>query len=164
MRSSRPFFLSVLSIAVAVSALIMMPSTHAADEEHEGESHDTKANAMQPVEADMHEFMEYAFEPFFHELKESMAESPKDKKAWKPVKANSLILAENGNLLMLRGPDEKKSEWNKIAADLRDQGKLLYQAAKKRDYAVARKEYVTFVAKCNVCHEKFAEGEHMQKP
>lgn len=119
---------------------------------------------MKPVEDDVHEFMEYAFEPFFHELKESMAEAPKDKQAWKPVKANSLILAENGNLLMLRGPQENNAEWNTLAANLRDQGQLLYQAAKKRDYKVARRHYESFVANCNDCHNEFAEGEHLQKP
>lgn len=125
---------------------------------------DNAKPSLKPVEDDMHEFMEYAFEPFFHELKETMAQPPADKRAWKPVKANSLILAENGNLLMLRGPDEDKDDWNRIAADLRDQGGLLYQAAKKRDYAVARKQYEGFVAKCNECHEQFADGEHIQKP
>lgn len=162
MRAAKSLTFSVVAVSIVIGGLIYLPSTHAADEEHETKSQ--AAHAMKPVEADVHEFMEYAFEPFFHELKESLAESPKDKKAWVPVKANSLILAENGNLLMLRGPDEGKAEWNKISADLRDQGKLLYQAAKKRDYEVARKEYVSFVAKCNVCHEKFADGEHMQKP
>ena len=119
---------------------------------------------LRPVEDDMHEFMEYAFEPYFHELRESLAKPPENGKAWKPVKATSLVLAENGNLLMLRGPEEGRDAWNQIAADLRDQGELLYQAARKRDYDEARKQYVGFVAKCNDCHNKFADGEHLQKP
>lgn len=120
--------------------------------------------AMVAVESDVHEFMEYAFEPFFHSLKESLAHQPADKKAWKPIKANSLILAENGNLLMLRGPEEDKAAWNALAAKLREEGKLLYQSAKKRDYELARRHYVNFVTSCNACHEKFADGEHIQTP
>lgn len=121
---------------------------------------------LAPVEDDMHEFMEYAFEPFFKDLRTSMKAEPADKKAWKPVKANSLILAENGNLLMMRGPKDgvEKQEWNALAADLREHGRLLYKQAKKRDYALARKHYEAFITKCNACHEKFADGEHMLKP
>lgn len=121
---------------------------------------------LAPVEDDMHEFMEYAFEPFFKELRATMKSEPADRNAWKPVKANSLILAENGNLLMMRGPEdgEEKRAWNALAADLREHGRLLYQQAKKRDYTQARKHYEAFVTKCNACHEKFADGEHMLKP
>ena len=103
------------ALIFCVSLAVNLPRSISADEEG-------NAPRMKPVEDDVHEFMEYAFEPFFHALKESMAEAPKDGKAWKPVKANSLILAENGNLLMLRGPEENNAEWNKLAADLRDQG------------------------------------------
>jgi hypothetical protein len=120
---------------------------------------------LEPVEADMHEFMEYAFEPFYKSLRESMKSEPADKRAWKPVKANSLVLAENGNLLMMRGPDgDDKKAWNALATDMREHGRLLYQQAKKRDYTQARKHYETFITKCNACHEKFADGKHMLKP
>jgi len=149
---------SVLIIFVLIFGIAIVSNTQAEEEEV------TYNLPLEPVEADMHEFMEYAFEPFFHELKESMAEAPADKKSWVPVKAHSLILAEAGNLLMLRGPDENKAEWNQLAKELRDQGKLLYAAAKKRDYDSSRKQYEAFVTKCNACHEKFAEGEHIQKP
>ena len=158
MNTTKRISLCIATVFTVILGLVMMPSTHAADE-------DVKpAGKMQPVEDDVHEFMEYAFEPFFHELKKSLAAPPKDKRAWVPVKANSLILAENGNLLMLRGPDEGKAAWNQLSVELRDQGKLLYQAAKKRDFETARRHYEVFVSKCNACHQKFAEGEHIQKP
>ena len=121
-----------------------------------------ETTSQEPVEADVHEFMEYAFEPFFESLKDSLASEPKDRKAWKAVKANSLILAENGNLLMLRGPKEHSKKWNELSAAMRDQGKHVYRGGKKRDYQSTRKAFVSFVAKCNACHEAFADGEHMQ--
>ena len=122
------------------------------------------AITMAPVESDVHEFMEYAFEPFFHALRSALQEAPADKNAWKPVKANALVLAENGNLLMLRGPEENTKAWNQLAAEMRDQGQRLYQAAKKRDYTASRQQYERFVEKCNACHQAFADGEHLQKP
>lgn len=119
---------------------------------------------MEPVEADMHEFMEYAFEPFFKQLKQAMKEEPANRKAWVPIKATSLILAENGNLLMLRGPEEKKPEWDALSQQLRAEGQKLYQSAKKRDFELTTKHYKQFVSNCNACHEKFADGKHIQKP
>ena len=119
---------------------------------------------MQAVESDVHEFMEYAVEPFFKQLKSSLASPPQDKKAWVPVKANSLVLAEGGNLLMLRAPEERAAQWNTLAAELRVQGRALYLAGKKRDFDSAKKEFATFVEKCNACHQQFADGEYIQEP
>lgn len=145
----------LLAFLTLASLSMVLPTSKAADKQK-----------PQPVavEDDVHEFMEYAFEPFFHDLKSSLAAAPKNNKGWKAVKANALILAENGNLLMLRAPDEDAAEWNELSAQLRDQGGKLYRAAKKRDYDVAHAEYVKFVTACNQCHERFADGEHMQKP
>ena len=93
-----------LLVLMFLFGIVVVSNTQAEDEEV------THSLPLEPVEADMHEFMEYAFEPFFHELKDSMANPPANKKAWVPVKANALVLAEAGNLLMLRGPEEDKAE------------------------------------------------------
>jgi len=129
-----------------------------------GRAQDSDDPVMEPVEFDVHEFMEYAFEPTFAQLKEALAQKPADRKAWMPVKASALLLAENGNLLMLRPPEEETNEWNRLSAELRDSGGELYAAAKTRDYPTTRQKYVNFVHKCNACHEQFADGEHLQEP
>jgi hypothetical protein len=46
----------------------------------------------QPVEMDMHEFMEYVFQPTYKRLKSSMASEPADN-VWKGIKSDALILA-----------------------------------------------------------------------
>lgn len=153
------YFLSSTALLV-IAGVAILSDSRAADAGSQAKS----STALMPVEDDVHEFMEYAFEPPFTQLKASLSEVPKDNKVWKLVKASSLILAENGNLLMLRGPEEDTDTWNQFAAELRDQGKLLYQAAKKRDFDSSKKHYAGFVAKCNACHETFADGEHIQKP
>lgn len=147
-----------IGVFLSVGYAVMLPQAEAAD------GSQPAGHEMQAVEDDVHEFMEYAVEPFFKQLKSSLKEPPKNKRAWVSVKANSLILAENGNLLMLRGPQKEVAQWNTLAAALRDQGQLLYYAAKKRDFGTSKKHYVNFVTKCNACHEKFADGEHIQKP
>src|SRR5579862_5043618 len=57
-----------------------------------------------PVDRSMHEFMEYYFQPTYLRLKPVMAAAPADNAGWKAIKADSLLLAEGGNLLLLRTP------------------------------------------------------------
>jgi len=116
------------------------------------------------VEKDMHEFMEYVFEPTYNRLKAHMATEPADTPAWKGIKSDSLILAESGNLLLGRLPEEGGADWMQFSVQVRDLGGQLYQAAKKKDYRSARQHYTTMLTKCNACHEKFAGGEHQLAP
>lgn len=117
-----------------------------------------------PVEPDMHEFMEYVFQPTFKRLQPAMAAVPADNQGWKAIKAESLILAESGNLLLIRKPEEDVADWVKHSVQVRDFGGQLYRAAKAKDYPTARKHYEAMVRNCNACHEQFAGGEHILTP
>ena len=119
-----------------------------------------------PVEADMHEFMEYVFEPPYKRLKASLAAAPAadDRAAWKAIKSDSLILAEAGNLLLGRPPEKDAADWNSHSMKVRDTGALLYSAAKKKDAVEARKQWAGLLENCNACHKQFAGGEHMLEP
>ena len=123
-----------------------------------------QAAAPQAVEKDMHEFMEYVFQPTYLRLKQAMAAEPADNKAWKPIKADSLILAEGGNLLLMRAPEKDAAAWNELSAAVRDAGAGLYAAAKKKDFQAARPHYEQMLKKCNACHDQFADGEHQLAP
>jgi hypothetical protein len=96
-----------------------------------------KKDAAKPVESDMHEFMEYLFSPTFKRLKPAIAASPTDNKGWKAIKADSLVLAEGGNLLLMRPPEKDATDWVKHSVQVRDLGGQLYEAAKAKDYAAA---------------------------
>lgn len=122
-----------------------------------------KADAV-PVEEDMHEFMEYVFQPTYKRLKASMAATEKDNGTWKNIKSDSLILAEGGNLLLIRGPESDEKDWNKHATTVRDFGGQLYRAAKKKDDAESQKVYRLMIKNCNDCHQQFAGGEHQLTP
>jgi hypothetical protein len=122
------------------------------------------ANRPVPVDDDMHHFMEYIFEPNYKLLKQHLAEAPADKQAWKPVKAGSLTLAEGGNLLLMRTPDEDAAMWQQFSVDVRDVASQLYRAAGKQEYEAARGHYTKMLTKCNACHDHFADGEHQLKP
>lgn len=120
--------------------------------------------AAKPVEADMHEFMEYVFQPTYLRLKPAMASEPKDRGGWKSIKADSLSLAEAGNLLLGRSPEKDDKVWDELSIAVRESGGSLYQAAKKKDYKEARQHFETMLKKCNACHDKYAGGEHQLSP
>ena len=124
----------------------------------------TADNDIQPVDDDMHHFMEYVFEPSYKRLKAAMAAEPSDKQAWKGIKGDALTLAECANLLAMRMPKENGYGWKPFSLQVRGHGSQLYQAARKSDYPAARKAYTSMLQQCNACHKKFADGEHQLTP
>jgi hypothetical protein len=117
-----------------------------------------------PVESDMHEFMEYVFEPPYKRLKPLLAGESIDKAGWKSIKSDSLILAEACNLLNGRTAEKEVAEWNAHAKKVRESGSALYTAAKKKDTDEAKKQWAGMLENCNACHKQFAGGEHMLQP
>jgi hypothetical protein len=117
-----------------------------------------------PVEADMHEFMEYVFEPPYKRLKPLLVSESIDKAGWKSIKSDALILAEAGNLLIGRTSEKEVAEWNALSQKVRESGSALYAAAKKKDNGDAKKQWVGLLENCNACHKQFAGGEHMLQP
>jgi len=128
------------------------------------ESKVAESSKEAPVEEDMHEFMEYVFQPPYKRLKAALASEPADKNAWKPIKSDSLILAESANLLLSRVPADDGQDWIAHAIAVRSAGSDLYQAAKKRDYAATRSSFGSMLTKCNACHEQFEDGKHILTP
>lgn len=118
----------------------------------------------EPVEPDMHEFMEYVFQPTYRRLKVSMATAPTENRGWSPIKADALSLAESSNLLFNRGPEDEAADWAKHATEARDAGGELYRAAKSRNFELSREKYELMLTKCNACHTQFAGGEHQLTP
>jgi hypothetical protein len=153
----RCFGLLLPALAIAASGLFSVAGVSQA-------AAPADKSGLEPVEPDMHEFMEYVFQPTFNRLKPAMAAAPADNKGWKTIKADSLILAEAGNLLLIRQPQEKSADWARHSEQVRDAGGQLYKAAKAKDYPAARRHYEAMVENCNACHRQFADGEHILAP
>lgn len=149
-------------IILGTIALQMSAGAPTASNKAKADSSKQKISA-QPVEPNMHEFMEYVFEPPYKRLRAAMASAP-DNAGWKAIKSDSLILAEAGNLLLLRHPEENEASWREHSAAVRDLGKQFYTASRKKNYEAAKKSYTVLLQKCNSCHDKFAGGEHQLKP
>lgn len=125
---------------------------------------DTSKTGYVPVETDMHELMEYIFQPAFKRLKPAMENEPADNAAWKTIKSEALTLAEGGNLILMRSPEKEKIIWNLHGTKVRGHGRVLYQAAKAKDFKLASQQYRMMLISCNACHYKFASGEHILTP
>ena len=120
--------------------------------------------APAPVETDMHEFMEYVFQPTFMRLQPAMQNAPADNQGWKIIKSESLVLAEGGNLLLIRPSEEDTAEWVEHSTQVRKFGGELYRAGHDKDFSKARKSYESMIENCNACHQQYAHGEHILKP
>jgi hypothetical protein len=150
-------FLFFASLGIAAWTLVTVDSPVEADDAKPAD------NDIQPVDDDIHHFMEYVFEPNYKRLKAAMATEPADKQVWKGIKGDALTLAECANLLAMRVPEDGYM-WKDISLRVRGQGSQLYQAARKSDYASARKAYTSMLQQCNACHKKFADGIYLLKP
>jgi hypothetical protein len=112
----------------------------------------------------MHELMEYVFEEPYKRLKVTLPGETQDRAYFRALKSDSLILAEGGNMLLMRLPKEGAEAWTELALAVRGEATALYKAGKAKDVEGARKLFSSMVLKCNACHDKFAEGEHQLEP
>ncbi|HEV3299651.1 MAG TPA: cytochrome c [Planctomycetaceae bacterium] len=119
---------------------------------------------LAPVDKSMHEFMEYFFQPTYLRLKPSVAASAAANPSWGAIKSDALILAEGGNLLLLRTPLRDPAKWNEYSVAVRDSAGQLYKAARKKDFDACRKTYEQMLTNCNRCHKQFAGGKHILAP
>jgi len=108
----------------------------------------------------MHHFMEYICEPSYKGLKATLATEPANRKAWKPFKNHSLVLAESISLVALRGPkeEEKSKQWKQVSLDVHKHATALYKSS--GDYEQAKQHYGAMIESCNKCHTVFAGGKY----
>jgi hypothetical protein len=161
--------MSVAAFGFGLSAVVFTAMVFTSSSQQHQSAHAAKANSKKastkPVEESMHDFLEYVFQPTYKRLKAQMATDPKDnRQAWKAIKSDSLILAEGGNLLLMRLPEENAADWTSHSEAVRNSGGQLYQAARKKDYQSAHTEYTALLTQCNRCHQKFADGKYQLTP
>ena len=153
------FFVMTLLAAVP-STLLVLPCGITSCQVARGGDNSPAGSDPVPVESNMHEFMEYVFQPTYKRLKSVMAKAPSDKQGWKSIKSDALILAEGGNLLLLRKSEKAPAEWTKFSLAVREAGGQLYRAAQQKDFSASRNAYEHMLTKCNSCHQQFAGGKH----
>ena len=111
---------------------------------------------LEPV-AETKLLMEGLAKPNFDGLAKHLKDRPADGETWSFVRGQALLVAESGNLLMMRPPKTKaaQDQWMARAADVRAAGSKVAKAANDRDYLAARAAHAELANACNRCHERF---------
>jgi cytochrome c556 len=118
-----------------------------------------KPPKLEPV-AETKLLMEGLADPNTRALGKLLAAKPKDAEAWNFARGQALLLAEAGNLLLMRPPRTRAGEeaWQTHAADLRESAAGLARAAAAKDYLQARTALAGVANACNRCHQTFRVG------
>ena len=117
------------------------------------------APRLEPV-AETKLLMEGIAGPNTRALGKLLAEKPRDAEGWAFARGQSLLLAEMGNLLLMRPPRARAGEeaWQTHATDLRSSATALARAAAAKDYLQARVSLAAVANSCNRCHQTFRVG------
>jgi hypothetical protein len=86
-----------------------------------------------------------------------LKKEPADAEAWAFARGQALLIAETGNLLLLRPPrtPEGQDAWFQRATELRDAAAALARSAGGQDYARSRAGLADVANSCNRCHQTF---------
>ena len=91
----------------------------------------------------------------FRGLEKLLSQKPRDVEAWTFARGQALLIAETGNLLLLRPPRQGQTVWMDRAADLRTVATRLARAAAAEDYDRSRSGLAELAKCCNRCHQAF---------
>jgi hypothetical protein len=92
----------------------------------------------------------------FRGLERLLRQPPADAEAWTFARGQALLIAETGNLLMLRPPrNSGETAWMDYAAALRDASKRLARTTADADYPRSRVALAALADTCNRCHQRF---------
>jgi hypothetical protein len=97
----------------------------------------------------------------FQGLERLLHEKPATIDAWIFARGQALLIAECGNLLMIRPPTVGRAVWLDRCADLRTAATRVARAAADRDYPRARNLTGELATSCNRCHDTFRIKVHI---
>jgi hypothetical protein len=103
--------------------------------------------------------MEGLMQANFRGLERNLKQSPADDAGWIFARGQALLIAETGNLLLMRPPRSGGQDvWNDLAADLRERGTRLARAAAAKDLDRSRAALLELATACNRCHQTFGQA------
>jgi hypothetical protein len=138
--------------ASAVLGAVLLFSPLAQSQPNKGKA----APRLEPV-AETRFLMEGLADPNLRGLGKLLAERPKEAEAWGFARGQALLLAETGNLLMIRPPKNRDAQdaWMGHAGALREAASTLARTAAAKDYVNARAGLAGVANACNRCHQAF---------
>lgn len=100
--------------------------------------------------------MEGLLQPNFRGLEGILKEKPASDEAWTFARGQALLMAETGNLLLLRPPhNQGRDIWQQRAMDLRSAATNLARLVAARDFERSRAHMLIVANVCNRCHQTF---------
>ena len=140
-----PLLAVVAALLLATQATPQLPSRSAAK----------PAPKLEPV-AETKLLMQGINQANFAGLERLLKDKPADVEAWTFARGQALLIAEGGNLLMLRPPKKGGVDaWMDHAQELRDAATGLARAASNRDYERSRAGMTDMANACTHCHQTF---------
>ena len=110
---------------------------------------------LEPV-AETRLLMEGLAHANFRGLERLLSQKPADVQTWTFARGQALLIAETGNLLLLRPPKtDGQSAWMDSATELRERATRLARHAAARDPDRCRQALAELAGTCNHCHQSF---------
>jgi hypothetical protein len=92
----------------------------------------------------------------FRGLERLLVQKPAEVQAWTFARGQALLIAETGNLLMLRPPKSQgQALWFDRAAETRASAQQLARTLASQDYDKSKAGLISLAASCNRCHQAF---------
>ena len=92
----------------------------------------------------------------FRGLENLLKEPPTDAKAWVFRPGQALLIAETGNLLLMRPPKTAgQPVWFDRAVELRTVAQQLAKTIASKDFNRSRAGLIDLSSRCNRCHQAF---------
>ena len=88
--------------------------------------------------------------------------APKDDKEWTAIERSAVLLAESGNVLMMRGHAVDQGQWMKYARMMVDAGAAAHKAARARDVNALTAVAEPLNTSCITCHKTYRRNVHPQ--
>jgi hypothetical protein len=137
---------------LASAGMVLLGSGPALSQLRRGESRTPKP---EPV-AETKLLMEGLNQANYRGLERILRDRPTEQEAWTFARGQALLIAETGNLLLLRPPRNKGQErWMDRAAELREAATALARAAARRDHERSVNAFRDLAQACNRCHQEF---------
>jgi hypothetical protein len=152
--SRRKFVRAAIGFVVACGSLFMAPQALPQSALRPAPA-PRPAPRLEPV-AETRLLMEGLNQPNFKGLEKILKEKPAEDEAWVFARGQALLIAETGNLLLLRPPKNSGEDvWMQHASALRDSASKLARNIAKHDYEASKSGLTDMANTCNSCHKTF---------
>ena len=112
--------------------------------------------------ATISEIMDAITLPYSDALVYIQRNPPKSDRDWETLQMQALMLAESGNLLMMKDRAKNQGEWMKDSRMLVDAGLAAVRATRAKDIQAVLALNEQIVNSCINCHRKFRSGRREQ--